>query len=124
MDSGASGSHHYQAFLPAFNNVAQNSTDENLWNQTTVLGLRRIVTRVQSDKEPLGPVSGYGHLFCARGLRAERLKDNQQSLNLDCNQLPEIGAFLLRLIGMKPQGFVQIWQENYQACVINCLDVQ
>jgi len=43
------------------------------------------------------------------GLRAGHLKDHQQSPNLDCNQLPEIGDFLLRLIGMTPKGF-RIWR--------------
>jgi len=68
------------------------------------------------------PNSSYGHLFCDRRLRAGCLKNNQQSANFDCNQLPEIGAFLLSLIGMKSKGFVQIWRENYQACVTNCVD--
>jgi len=122
MENEASECDHYQAFLPSFNDVTQNPTDENLWNKATVLGLRWIVTRVQSDEEPLGPDSGYGHLFCDRGLRAGRLKDSQQSPDLDLNQLPEIRAFLLRLVGMKPKGSVQIWRENYQACVTKCVD--
>ncbi|KNZ64704.1 hypothetical protein VP01_10027g1 [Puccinia sorghi] len=39
MENGASKCHHYQAFLPSFNDVTQNPTDENLWNKAIVLGL-------------------------------------------------------------------------------------
>ncbi|PLW47414.1 hypothetical protein PCANC_05849 [Puccinia coronata f. sp. avenae] len=112
----------YQAFLQSFNNVIQNPTDQNSWNTATILGLKWTVTRVQSDLAPLGPDSGYGHLFCDKGLRAGQLKMNQQSPVLERDQRLEMGAFLLRLISMKPKGLVQIWRETYQACITNCVD--
>jgi hypothetical protein len=112
----------YQAFLQSFNNVIQNPTDQNSWNTATILGLKWTVTRVQSDLAPLGPDSGYGHLFCDKGLRAGQLKMNQQSPALERDQRLEMGAFLLRLISMKPKGLVQIWRETYQACITNCVD--
>ncbi|KNZ61372.1 hypothetical protein VP01_140g5 [Puccinia sorghi] len=51
----------------------------------TVICHRTGANQVQSNQEPLGLDSGYGHLFCDRGQRAGR------------NQLPEIRTFLLHL---------------------------
>ncbi|OAV97590.1 hypothetical protein PTTG_01906 [Puccinia triticina 1-1 BBBD Race 1] len=122
MELDSSESEYYQAFLRSLNDVKQDPTDKAHWNTATTLGLKWIITRMQSDLAPLGPDSGYGHLFCDKGLRVGQLKDGRESPTIDVNQLEELRAFLLRLISFKPKGIVQTWRETYQACITNCLD--
>ncbi|KAA1114829.1 DEAD-box type RNA helicase [Puccinia graminis f. sp. tritici] len=122
MESELSESHLYQAFLESFDVVTRNPADQNLWGTATTLGLKWLIVRVQSDLEPLGPNSGYGHLFCDKGLRAGQLKDGRESLTVDAIRIHEIRAFLLRLISFKPLGIVQTWRENWEACITGCLD--
>ncbi|KAI9601419.1 hypothetical protein H4Q26_001237 [Puccinia striiformis f. sp. tritici PST-130] len=122
MEPEATESDHYQAFIKSLSNLTQNSTEQSCWTKATTLGLAWIIHRVQSDLEPLGPHSGYGHLFCDKGLRAGQLKHSRKPLRIDQTDFHEYRAFLLRLISFKPKGMVQIWRETYVACITNCLD--
>jgi hypothetical protein len=122
MESELSESQLYQAFLESFDVLTRNPTEKNLWGTATTLGLKWLIIRVQSDLEPLGPNSGYGHLFCDKGLRAGRLQDGRESPTIDVIRIHDIRAFLLRLISFKPIGMVQTWRETWEACITGCLD--
>ncbi|KAG0139473.1 hypothetical protein CROQUDRAFT_137137 [Cronartium quercuum f. sp. fusiforme G11] len=116
---------HFSRFLEALERVRRTPGDDSLWTTATNEGLQWIVDHLLLDEIPLGPETGHGHLYCAKGFRIGAVSNGhvqQHVTTITAQTMTDIRSFLLRLISYKPKGLVSTWRNAFEDCLQMCPD--